>query len=102
MSAAPNERFEVGDLDPAGVLAAAKTNRVVLLRAQVTELELAYQWAVLHPATEDTGVETPGGPGLGCSMPTRRWAVTAPRRWRRSHRRPWPSRWASHRPRRGA
>ena len=65
VSAAPNERFEVGDLDPVGVLAAAKSNRVVLLRAQVTELELAYQWAVLHPASEDTGVETPGGPGLG-------------------------------------
>ena len=30
-----------------------------------TRLRLAYQWAVLHPATADTGVETPGGPGLG-------------------------------------
>ena len=32
---------------------------------EVRRLQLAYQWAVLHPATADTGVETPAGPGLG-------------------------------------
>ena len=28
------------------------------------KLRLAYQWAVLNPATPDTGVQTPGGPAL--------------------------------------
>ena len=28
------------------------------------KLRLAHQWAVLHPATTQTGVETPGGPAL--------------------------------------
>src|SRR5215218_7709836 len=65
MSAAPNERVEVGDLDPAGVLALAKTNEREIRERELLRLELAYQWAVLHPATADTGVETPGGPGLG-------------------------------------
>jgi hypothetical protein len=65
MSAAPEERFEVGDLDPAGVLALARTNEREIRERELLRLELAYQWAVLHPATADTGVETPGGPGLG-------------------------------------
>jgi hypothetical protein len=65
MSAAPEERHEVGDLDPAGVLAEAKRVEIESRRIEVRRLELAYQWAVLHPADEDTGVETPGGPGLG-------------------------------------
>src|SRR5215212_7497946 len=65
MSAAPNERVEVGDLDPAGVLAEAAAVEIESRRIEVRRLRLAYQWAVLHPATEDSGVETPGGPGLG-------------------------------------
>ena len=66
MSAAPGERFEVGDLDPAGVLARPRNpTGWCCSGSQVAALELAHQWAVLHPATEDTGVETPGGPGLG-------------------------------------
>ena len=28
------------------------------------KLRLAHQWAVLHPATAETGVATPGGPAL--------------------------------------
>ena len=28
------------------------------------KLRLAYQWAILNPATAETGVETPGGPAL--------------------------------------
>jgi len=64
MSAAPEERFEVGDLDPAGVLAAAAEAELDERRAALRKLELAYQWAVLHPSTADTGVETPGGPAL--------------------------------------
>ena len=65
MSAAPEERFEVGDLDPAGVLALAADNEREIRERELLRLELAYQWAILHPATADTGVETPGGPGLG-------------------------------------
>ena len=38
--------------------------------ASLRRLELAYQWAVLHPATEDSGVETPGGPALDISDET--------------------------------
>src|SRR5215217_6659559 len=65
MSAAPNERHEVGDLDPAGVLAEAAAVEIESRRIEVRRLKLAYQWAVLHPATTETGIETPGGPGLG-------------------------------------
>ncbi len=65
MSAAPEERYEVGDLDPAGVLAEAERVEVESRRIEIRRLELAYQWAVLHPATAETGVETPGGPALG-------------------------------------
>jgi len=64
MSAAPEERFEVGDLDPAGVLDLARENEREIRERELLRLELAYQWAVLHPATVDTGVETPGGPAL--------------------------------------
>ena len=65
MSAAPEERHEVGDLDPAGVLAEAERVEIESRKIEVRRLHLAYQWTVLHPATGDTGVETPGGPGLG-------------------------------------
>ncbi len=64
MSAAPEERFEVGDLDPAGVLALTESNEREIRERELLRLELAYQWAVLHPATTETGVETPGGPAL--------------------------------------
>src|SRR4051794_32697149 len=64
MSASPGERFEVEDLDPAGVLAAVKENERELRVRELRRLELAYQWTVLHPPTADTGVETPGGPAL--------------------------------------
>ena len=64
MSTTIVERFEVGDLDPAAVLEAAAEAEQAERRAALRKLELAYQWAVLHPATADTGVETPGGPAL--------------------------------------
>ena len=64
MSTTTEERFEVGDLDPAGVLEAAAEAERAERRAALRKLELAHQWAVLHPATADTGVETPGGPAL--------------------------------------
>ena len=65
MSAAPVEEVEVGDLDPAGVLAMAEANEREIRERELLRLELAYQWAVLHPASGETGVETPGGPALG-------------------------------------
>ena len=65
MSAAPvEELFEVEDLDAAGVLEAAAEAEQAERRAAVLKLRLAYQWAVLNPATPETGVETPGGPAL--------------------------------------
>ena len=64
MSAAPVEEFEVEDLDAAGVLEAAAEAEQAERRAAVMKLRLAYQWAIINPATRDTGVETPGGPAL--------------------------------------
>ena len=64
MSTTVREECEVGDLDPAGVLDAVAEAEQTERRAALRKLELAYQWAVLHPATADTGVETPGGPAL--------------------------------------
>jgi hypothetical protein len=60
MSTTVREEYEVGDLDPVGVLeAAAEAER------RAASLELAAHWADLHPATTDTGVETFGGPPAG-------------------------------------
>jgi hypothetical protein len=64
MSAVLEERAEVGDLDPSAVLAALRANELEVRRGELRRLELAYQWTVLHPATADSGVETPGGPAL--------------------------------------
>ena len=49
---------------PAGVLEAAAEAEQAERRAAVMKLRLAHQWAVLNPATPDTGVDTPGGPAL--------------------------------------
>ena len=65
MSAARAEELEVEDLDAAGVLEAAAEAELMERRASLMKLRLAYQWAVLHPATSDTGVATHGGPALG-------------------------------------
>ncbi len=64
MSAAPVEAFEVEDLDAAGVLEAAAQAEQAERRAALMKLRLAYQWAILNPATPETGVATPGGPAL--------------------------------------
>jgi hypothetical protein len=64
MSAAPAEPFEVDDLDAAGVLDAISEADRAERRAAAEKLALAYHWAVLHPATEQSGVATPGGPAL--------------------------------------
>ena len=64
MSTMVREAFEVGDLDAAAVLEAARDNERELRRREFLKLRLAAHWADLHPATTDTGVETPGGPAL--------------------------------------
>src|SRR4051794_39371182 len=64
MSAAPEEGREVDDLGPTELLAALAEADLVERAAAVRKFELAYQWTVLHPATDQTGVATPGGPAL--------------------------------------
>ena len=64
MSAAPVEDFEVEDLDTSGVLEAAAEAELAERRAALMKLRLAYQWAIMHPATNETGVATHGGPAL--------------------------------------
>ncbi len=61
MSAAREEELEVEDLGPAALLDLAATNERELREREVLKLRLAYQWAVTHPATADSGVETWGG-----------------------------------------
>jgi hypothetical protein len=60
MSTTIGERFEVGDLDAAAVLEAARENEREIRRREFLKLRLAAHWADLHPATADTGVETSG------------------------------------------
>ena len=64
MSTTVREEYEVGDLDPVGVLEAAAEAEQAERRAACRKLQLAAHWADLHPATADTGVETFGGPAL--------------------------------------
>jgi len=64
MSTTVRERYEVADLDPAGVLEAAAAAERAERRAAFRKLQLAAHWADLHPASRDTGVETFGGPAL--------------------------------------
>ena len=75
MSTTVREEYEVGDLDPAGVLEAAADAEQAERRAAFRKLQLAAHWADLHPATTDTGVETFGGRP---SWRTSRSAATAP------------------------
>jgi len=55
---------EVAGLGPASVLEAAAEADLAERRAAVRKLELAHQWALLHPATRESGVATPVGPAL--------------------------------------
>src|SRR6478609_1388027 len=64
MSTTVREQYEVGDLDPSAVLELARDNERELREREFRKLQLAAHWAALHPATEDTGVETPGGAAL--------------------------------------
>ena len=42
----------------------AEVNERESAARELLRLRLAYQWAVLHPATGETGVATHGGPAL--------------------------------------
>ena len=64
MSTTVREEYEVGDLDPSGVLEAAAAAERAERHAAARKLQLAAHWADLHPATPDTGVETFGGAAL--------------------------------------
>ncbi len=64
MSAAPVEEFEVEDLDACRCPRTRRPAERAERRAAALKLRLAYEWAVLNPATAETGVETPGGPAL--------------------------------------
>lgn len=56
--------YEVDDLDAETLLVLARDAETDVRRSQRRVLRLAVRWAVLHPATADTGVETWDGPGL--------------------------------------
>ncbi len=61
---ARGEVVEVEDLGAAGLLDLVS---LVSQRERIetrNKLRLAHQWCVLHPASEDSGVETPVGPSL--------------------------------------
>src|SRR6478672_295653 len=64
MSTTVREQYEVGDLDPSAVLELARDNERELPEREFLKLQLAAHWADLHPATQDTGVETFGGAAL--------------------------------------
>ncbi|MFC4784675.1 DUF222 domain-containing protein [Nocardioides sp. MAHUQ-72] len=55
---------EVDDLDADGVLELLEIRRQGARAEERGKLRLALQWAVLHPATVDTGVATWGGPSV--------------------------------------
>jgi hypothetical protein len=63
------EGFEVEDLSPAGLLEVAAVNEREIREREALRLRLAYQWAVLHPVTDGSGVETPDGPAFDLEVP---------------------------------
>ncbi len=64
MPTTPVDQCEVADLDATGVLAMAAEAEQAERAAALLKLRLAHQWAVLHPATTETGVTTPTGAAL--------------------------------------
>ena len=63
MSSTATDRSGVDDLGPDALLAALKDNEVRRRAGRPRQLQLAYQWCVLHPATPDTGTAVWGGDG---------------------------------------
>jgi len=63
MSSTATAASGVDDLGPEALLAAVRDNARVRREADLRQLQLAYQWCVLHPATADTGVAVWGGDG---------------------------------------
>ena len=74
MSTTVREEYEVGDLDPAGVLEAAAEAEQAERRAAFRKLQLAAHWADLHPATTTPGSRRSAAPPC---WPTSRSAATA-------------------------
>ena len=64
MSTTVREEYEVGDLYPVGVLKSPPRPNEPNEAPRSSSLQLAAHWAALHPATQDTGVETFGGAAL--------------------------------------
>jgi hypothetical protein len=64
MSTTVREEYEAATSTPTAVLELARVNERELREREFRKLQLAAHWADLHPATQDTGVETPGGPAL--------------------------------------
>ncbi len=54
----------VDDLDPAGLLACVHEAEAAERAAALRKLELAVQWCVLHPATDESGAAVWGDAGL--------------------------------------
>jgi len=69
-AAASNEYDGVEDLGPDALLAELTANDRVRREADLRQLQLAYQWCVLHPATEDTGTAWWGHPRLPGDLDT--------------------------------
>ena len=63
MSSTATSRSGVDDLGPDALLAAVRDNERTRREADLRQLQLAYQWCVLHPATADTGIAVWGGDG---------------------------------------
>jgi hypothetical protein len=63
MSSTASARSGVDDLGPDALLHAPEDAEVRRRQAELDQLQLAYQWCVLHPATPDTGTAAWGGDG---------------------------------------
>ena len=64
MSSTASDRSGVDDLGPDALLRRPQaTPRYAAGEAELDQLQLAYQWCVLHPATPDTGTAAWGGDG---------------------------------------
>ncbi len=61
MSTAATSRSGVDDLGPDALLAALRDDERTRREADLDQLQLAYQWCLLHPATTDTGTAVWGG-----------------------------------------
>ena len=61
MTEAAHDESGLDDLDPSALLDALADADRKVREGERDKLRIAHQWAVIHPATEDTGVATWGG-----------------------------------------